>query len=184
MTKRYQILFGVLLALAIAGSSSAQVNVPGTTPQVIPLDIEVVISRYQGDKKIGSLPYSLSVNASDRGEGTRLRMGASVPVPATIAEKAAPGTATPFQYREIGTSIDVSGRPLGDGRFTIMISVSESSVVENPKDTVTNGAPVIRTFSSSNNLVLRDGQTRQFTAASDRITGEVVRVEVTLKVVK
>jgi hypothetical protein len=184
VTKRYQILFGVLLALAIAGSSSAQV-VAVAAPPVIPLDLEVVISRYQGEKKVGSLPYSLSVNASERGEGTRLRMGASVPVPATVDGKAAgPGVATPFNYREIGTSIDVSGKPLADGRFTIMISVSESSVVENPKDTVTNGAPVIRTFSSSNNLVMRDGQTRQFTAASDRITGEVVRVDVTVKVVK
>ena len=30
----------------------------------------------------------------------------------------------------------------------------------------------------------RDGQTRQFTAAADRITGEVVKVDVTLKVAK
>jgi hypothetical protein len=31
---------------------------------------------------------------------------------------------------------------------------------------------------------LRDGETTQFTAATDRINGEVVRVEVTLNVVK
>ena len=33
-------------------------------------------------------------------------------------------------------------------------------------------------------LVLRDGQTRQFSAATDRVNGEVVRIEVTLRVVK
>src|SRR5688572_1245187 len=31
---------------------------------LFPLDIEVVISRFQGDKKVSSLPYQLVVNAS------------------------------------------------------------------------------------------------------------------------
>jgi hypothetical protein len=44
--------------------------------------------------------------------------------------------------------------------------------------------PVIRSFRASNNVVLKDGQTRQFTAAADRITGEVVKVDVTLKVAR
>jgi hypothetical protein len=35
-----------------------------------------------------------------------------------------------------------------------------------------------------NTLVLRDGQSRQFTAATDRVSGAVVRIEVTLKVAK
>ena len=109
-------------------------------------------------------------------------MGASVPVPVTIVA-GAPGSG-PVQFRDIGTNIDASGRPLGDGRFTVSISVSDNSVVPNPQDTLKSGVPVIRTFSSSNNLVMRDGQTRQFTAASVRVTGEVVKVEVTLKIVK
>ena len=45
--------------------------------------------------------------------------------------------------------------------------------------------PVISTFQGEQQrCVLRDGQTRQFTAAADRITGEVVKVDVTLKVAK
>jgi hypothetical protein len=44
--------------------------------------------------------------------------------------------------------------------------------------------PVFRSFRSTNTLVLRDGQTRQFTAATDRVSGEVVRIDVTLNVVK
>ena len=43
---------------------------------------------------------------------------------------------------------------------------------------------MIRNFEAENTLVLRDGQTRQFTAAADRVTGEVVKVDVTLKVAK
>jgi hypothetical protein len=138
---------------------------------------------------MSSLPYSLSVNAGGRGERTSLRMGASVPIPSTapptVDGKPVTGMlqVNPVTYQDIGTNIDVIARPAGDGRFDINLSVTEKSVVQDPK-TQPGGLPVIRNFTSSNNLVLRDGQTRQFTAASDRITGEVVKVEVTLKVVK
>jgi len=44
--------------------------------------------------------------------------------------------------------------------------------------------PVFRAFRARNTLVLRDGQTRTFTAAADRVSGEMVRVEVTLHVLK
>lgn len=43
---------------------------------------------------------------------------------------------------------------------------------------------VMRSYRSANTLVLRDGQTRQFTAATDRVNGEVIRSDVTLRVVK
>jgi hypothetical protein len=46
------------------------------------------------------------------------------------------------------------------------------------------GGPVTRTFQSANTLVLRDGQTRQFTTATDRVSGEMARVDVTVRVVK
>jgi hypothetical protein len=41
-----------------------------------------------------------------------------------------------------------------------------------------------RTFSFSNTLALRDGQTVQFATATDKITGEVLKVEVTITVMK
>ena len=44
------------------------------------------------------------------------------------------------------------------------------------------GVPVFRSFESSNTLVLRDGQSRQYTAAADRVTGESIRVDVALTV--
>ena len=157
--------------------------------EIVPLDVEVVVTRYQGDKKISSLPYALAVNASQRAEEVRLRMGANVPVPTTAftppAADGKPLPITSYNYRDIGTNIDSSARPLGDGRFAVYVSIGESSVVQGANvPGAVQGAPVIRTFSASNNLVLRDGQTRQFTAAADRVTGEVVKVDVTLKVVK
>jgi hypothetical protein len=157
--------------------------------ELIPLDIEVVVSRYQGDKKISSLPYFLAVNAGQRPEATKLRMGANVPVPSTAFSTADGKPAIPlvsYNYQNVGTDIDCSARPLGDGRFVVNVGVKERSVVQPPA--TCNGAascaPVIRNFEAENNLVLRDGQTRQFTAAADRVTGEVVKVDVTLKMAK
>jgi hypothetical protein len=156
---------------------------------LIPVDVEVVISRYQGDKKISSLPYFLAVNAGERAPQTKLRMGANVPLASTTFQQsgdAKSAVVSSYNYRDIGTNIDVSARPLADGRFVVVVNVGERSVVQPPENcnNVASCAPVIRNFEAENNLVLRDGQTRQFTAAADRITGEVVKVDVTLKVAK
>ena len=167
--------------------------------QVIPLDVEVVIARYQGDKKLSSLPYALTVNASrtynvNQAALTSLRMGGQVPLPAMAPALGPDGKPLlgfsgggPVQYHDIGTNIDARGRILNDGRFEIWVQVSEDSISipqgvtkEQPSTTL----PVIRSFRTANNVVLRDGQTRQFTAAADRITGEVIRVDVTARVAK
>lgn len=160
--------------------------------ELIPVDIEVVISRYVNDKKVSSLPYALAVNAGERSQPTKLRMGANVPVPTTTFTPvtgnvgSAANPLVSYNYRDVGTNIDSSARPLGDGRFVVTVNVGERSIVQPPENCNNNAscAPVIRNFESENNLVLRDGQTRQFTAAADRVTGEVIKVDVTLKVAK
>jgi hypothetical protein len=178
----------------IAAAREAQVR----RSTIVPLDLEVVISRYQGDKKVSSLPFALTVNAPsqnfansvDAAPLTQLRMGGQVPVP-TMAPALGPDGKPvtgftgggPVQYKDVGTYIDARGRWLDAGGYELWISVQEDAVAT-PQGSPTTALPVIRTFRASNNLVLRDGQTRQFTAAADRITGEVVKVEVTLKVVK
>ena len=48
--------------------------------QSTPLKLQFVISKYQGDKKISSVPYVVSVNANQR-RNTSLRMGGQVPIP-------------------------------------------------------------------------------------------------------
>jgi predicted small secreted protein len=45
-------------------------------------------------------------------------------------------------------------------------------------------APAFRSFKGVNTVLLKDGQTRQYTVATDRVTGEVLKVDVTLKVLK
>jgi hypothetical protein len=163
--------------------------------RLIPLSIDVVVSRYQGEKKISSLPYLLAVNTNDNSPGgvCQLRMGASVPIPSVIVPPGSPaGTPPspmpgPIQYRDIGTNIDCSARTLEEGVFQLRLNVEDTSVYTNAQDTGTptiGQMPIFRTFRSTNTLVLRDGQSREFTAAADRVNGEVIRISVTLKVVR
>lgn len=153
---------------------------------IIPVDVEIVISRYQADKKVSSLPYALTVNAVDREDAvfTSLRMGGQIPVPLVAIPEGATATG-PMQYRDVGTNIDCRVRPLPDGRFEVFVLIDETAIAPTSQTSgQVGGPPVMRTFRSSNTVVLRDGQTRQFTAAADRITGEVVRIDVTLRVAK
>jgi len=113
-------------------------------------------------------------------------MGARVPVVGTP-----PGSAPNFppqvNYENVGTNIDCFARTTDDGRFQLNLTIEDSSVYQNIEGAVAPtaaGRPVMRSFRSANTLVLRDGQSRQFTAATDRVNGEVVRIEVTLRVVK
>ena len=156
---------------------------------LVPLDVQVVVTRYQGEKKVSSLPYALAVNANDRAPSS-IRMGAEVPVengpvPRDATQK--PSGVVNYRYRAVGTNIDCFARTMEDGRFQVNITVEDSWIYENSTGTVAPsvaGQPVLRSFRSANTLVMRDGQTRQFTTATDRVNGEVVRIEVTVRVVK
>src|SRR5213595_735177 len=76
-----------------------------------PLRIQVVISEYDGEKKISSLPYTLLINAeSPRGQKASIRMGLKVPV-ATSANQ--------FQYLDVGSNLDGWAGKIEDGRFVL-----------------------------------------------------------------
>jgi hypothetical protein len=180
----------VVVALAAVAPARAQEPAPREVT-AIPLEVEVTISRYQADKKVSSVPYLLAVNAG-RGE-TSLNMGAEVPVPTTaiVASAAGDKPAAPFRsfnYRPIGTRITANASPMSDGRFELFLGIDESSLATTgaagTAEPVMPETPIFRNFQTRNTLLLRDGQTRQYTAATDRVTGEVVRVDVTLRVAK
>jgi hypothetical protein len=167
-----------LLILVAAVTTTAQ-NPPAAKP-MIPLKVQVVIARYEGDKKISSLPYTLSVTAN--AERVRLRMGSQIPVPSSIPSTLPnQGPVQSFSFVTVGTSIDSMATSTDDGRFRVEVSIEDTSIQER---TPTLPVPTLRTFSIGNTMTLRDGQTAQFTSAADKTTGEVVKVDVTLTVEK
>ena len=174
---------GALRAQAPAASNAGQ----NPAPKVLtPLKITVVISRYQGDKKTASLPFTLWVNANDR-RSTSLRMNQQVAVPsnAFVPAGGAPNPVS-FSYRSVGTNIDSSAEAIDDGRFSVQLAIEDSQVFSDTSKGAVGGSgmPSFQSFSSSMNVILKDGQTAQYTTATDKITGEVIKVDVTLNAIK
>jgi hypothetical protein len=184
---------GIVFALAFMATATAQEKEKPTAPApksavtVAPLKVQVVMSRYQGEKKISSMPFNLTMNAGNR---STLRMAAQVPVtmltagtPLNADGKASPQVG-PYQYKDVGTNLDCSSTALDDGRFLLSITVDDSSVYPDEAPGVMKGTPSFRSFRASNSMVLKNGETGQFTTATDKVTGETVKVDVTLTVMK
>ena len=184
-------IIAVSLALgAMAGAQEKPAPPAQKPPALVPVKVQIVISRYQGEKKVSSLPYTLSVNANDRGSSS-LRMGAQVPIATTMmAVVDSVGKSTmpqSFQYKDVGTNIDCSATTTDDGRFRLAITIEDSSIIPDEAKAepgLVKGSPSFRSFRTTEALLLRDGQALQFTSATDKISGDVVKVDVTLTVVK
>jgi hypothetical protein len=181
--------------------SSPDVRDSSRAPAPTSLRVQVVFSKYQGETKVASLPYTLTCNTGER-QAAVLRMGIEVPVPVEQLKDGTPTTS--FQYKNVGTNIDCrAGMASPDGRFRLDLNVEQSSIYSVPDDKarrapsvggegkpggVTDlgigGVPMFRTFRSTFNPILRDGQTVQYTSATDPVSGEVVKIDVTVNVVK
>ena len=189
------ITMAVLMLAVTVGAQNPPSPPPAPDPPVarpprqplVPLEIQVVIARYQGEKRVSSMPYVLAVNAN--GGPASLNMGADVAIPSgpITSVDGKPSPSVMYNYRSIGTNIVCGATGADEGRFDVNISIDDSSVFmkEGVAAATTVGEmPAFRSFKSRNTLLLRDGQTRQYTAATDRVSSETIRVEVTLKVVK
>lgn len=158
---------------------------PASGPRMTPVRVQFVISRYQGDKKISSLPYSVPVKASASGGGTwaNLRTGVQVPIMTT---RTADGKAVPtYTYKDVGIGIDCRVTEIEGGQYNVELNVDDSSISSNHPGQAQPDAPVFRHFRINNvAVVLKDGQTTQLAAGADPLTGEIMRVDVTLTVVK
>jgi hypothetical protein len=160
-------------------------------PAITPLRVQVVFSEYEGEKKISNLPYTLLVNADDKGPQASVRMGLKVPV--VTSGSLSPGASRQFTYMDVGTNMDGRADRADGGRFLLKLNIEKSSLyspVEVQKSAsaegneMLTGQPVVQTFRSQVNLLIRDGQTIQSTIATDPISGHVLKVDITLNVVK
>ncbi|HJZ73324.1 MAG TPA: hypothetical protein VKE51_16385 [Vicinamibacterales bacterium] len=193
MTKQLQTL-ALVFAFALAATAIVstqekdQEKTPAAAPArvappIVPVKVQIVIARYQGEKKISSMPYNLSVLTGN--PPATLRMGTKIPVTMLMMSnvpKDAPAGG-PVQYQDVGTNIDCAVTALDDGRFALRLTIDDSSVYPDDQST-SRGNPSFRSFRTSNGMVLKNGETGQFTTAADKVTGETVRVDVTLTVVK
>ena len=152
------------------------------------LKATVIVSRFQGEKKVGNLPFTFFVGTGTN-DRVSVRMQADIPGATTKTENGITTTTYGYSaYNAIGTSIDATARNLGDGRYSVSLTISDRQAIASPQGaaqrTSASGMPEVQAFSSQNVLYLRDGQTVQYATATDKVTGEVVKVDVTLEVVK
>ena len=162
---------------------------PAATEKAItPLRVQVVFTEFDGDKKIGSLPYTFLVNADDRGSQAAVRMTFHVPV-ATSSDAGAKHVG---QY-PLTTNLDGRAEKTDDGRFLLRLTLEKSSIYlagANQKPASLGGSevsandPVQQEFRTNVNLLVRDGQTIQSTVATDPVSGHVLKIDVTVNVIK
>lgn len=183
-----RLLFAMLLILPPA-SALAQTPPPAppaaeeTQAKRVPhppetqLSVNVVVAKFDGERKVSSVPYMLSVVANGP-VPTRVRMGSEIPV--TMG----PGDGTAVNYRAVGLNIDAFAKSSGKDQFRLDLTIEDSSVAAGAPDGKPADRPVFRTFKANESVLLRDGQSTEFTAATDKLTGEVTKITVALTVQK
>ena len=123
-----------------------------------------------------------------------MRMGVDTPVPVTTfaVRPRAGSPTTSFQYKNVGTNIDCArvGRwataATSSAQRRELLGVLSTGPVERrcPADATRAAVPLFRRFETSLDPLLRDGQSVQTIASTDPVTGEVVKIDVTMNVVK
>ncbi|MFZ0640956.1 MAG: hypothetical protein WAM59_14790, partial [Candidatus Acidiferrales bacterium] len=115
-----------------------------------------------------------------------VRMGLKIPIVANTSS-----TNQQVEYQDIGTDIDARATTIGDGLYDLDMDVDRSSVYSANQGTdetgripQVGGSPIVRSFRSSFDLGLRDGQTEQGPSATDPFNGHVLKISITLHVLK
>lgn len=174
------------------GAAAAQEARQRNLAAIVSLKVRVVLSKYQGDKRISTLPYDMTVRTDSI--TSNIRMNTQVPVRAfgasnPAADPVAAARVGPFNYRDVGTSIDCTATNLDAGRFAVNLSIDDYSIFKDDERKPAGSAqvddqPVLRRYQAKNNLVMRDGQSTELTVAADKVTGEVVKAEISISVIK
>jgi hypothetical protein len=194
----------LVLTLAIASAALISVaaqekptpGVPTTLPtpgaqnytrNQVPLKVQLTLSRYAGEKRISNVPYMFGVltNANK----TSLRMGVQVPVVMTVLGPKGENAPQSYNYRDVGTNIDCQAMDMGNGQYNLAITVEDSSIqsdqAASPEDRkIARDVPAFRSFRASFSMALRDGQSMQYAAATDPVSGEQMRIDVSLSLAK
>lgn len=182
----YLCLIGALsLALPPLRAQDKTQEKPKTEEQrpSVPVKVQVVLTEFDGDKKISSMPYTFMVIAGGRYNSTYVRTGVRVPVETD-------GKDQKTTYMDVGVGIDCNISPEDDGRFRVNFTLDRSALYPNKSSegerlvSEPNGQPLVRQFRTQESLFLKDGQTSENTLSTDPLNGHTLRLSVTINVQK
>jgi hypothetical protein len=185
------------LLVCAQGTKGSEAPENATKQPPTPVKLQVVLSEYDGTKKISNLSYSIPLivpGAQPSAVYSTLRIGVKVPV-ATADSKTG---ASEIQYIDVGTSIDARVAHADDGKYQAELKVDRSSLYVTARgqdgkivgkewsdgDAPPRDQPFVRQYRGDVGMFLREGQPTEGTVATDPLTGHVFKVEVTLNVVK
>jgi len=161
-------------------TSSAATDTSG--PVGAQLRVRFLLTRHRGEQKVSSRPYMLLFHAEEK--ATRVFIGSQVPLRAN--QNGVPTVV----FKNVGVEAEASARLLSDGRYRVEARFEDSYVfdageaVHSPATAGADENPILRVLQSDAKLAIRDGETLPFASAVDPITGDLVRVDVTLNVVR
>lgn len=185
---------------AAQAASGAPAATTKPTLEPLAVQVDVVLTRWQGEKKISSLPFVL-ISTATRGGGqsASIRMGVDVPIGTSTSNatqttgaqtnntRAVETTKSEMVFRNVGTDIDSRVIRTDERMFDVYVSLRDSAIFSSDASKSVNALAdptAFRTFNASNTLPMVDGQMRLFGLGTDKITGETMRVEVKLTVLK
>ena len=152
-----------------------------------PVKLVVVLTEYDGDKKIASLPYSILINSDPSGHvaySSFTRVGVRVPV-------ASAGKDGQSSFVDVGSNIDCGVQTEDEGRFSVRLNFERSSLYFQGRGdekgtikTAETGQPYIPTIRAQSLVLVRDGQSLEVLTAADPLNGHVFRISLTLNVQK
>jgi hypothetical protein len=130
------------------------------------------------------MPYTLSLVPGKTGS---IRAGSEIPVPTTsFSTTGGPGTqpTTAYTLQQVGSQIDATVNPTPDGKFNLQLSVTDRD--RNPVTSAQPGAvpnvPTFKNMVSNSSVIMGNGETVQFTASTEKISNETLKIDVTLTV--
>lgn len=189
------LLLGLLTPACRAQDKPKQEDKPKSEVSTTPVKVTVVFSEYDGDQKTKSLPYTIYINAPDASElqppWAKVRVGSRVPV-----YTGGGGNTGNMTYLDVGTNIDALAAHTPGGHFLLRLNLERSWAeghtlipLQRPPEQMDPHAgsfqePIIGSFRSELDLKLREGQTLESTVATNPISGKVMKVDVSVSVVK
>jgi type II secretory pathway component HofQ len=170
----------LLALLAVAPASVAQ-SPPAASPPVAEktpgkrLLVRFQESRLRGDATTATRSCTLLLQAD--GGPARVFVGTQAAI--TVADQNAPTTV----FKNAGIEARVTATTLPDGRYRLDAAFEESSLLAagGGSDTaVTSGNPILQVVKGESRIGLREGEAVPFASAVDPVTGEVVRIDLSV----
>src|SRR5262245_25656803 len=124
MMRTYRIVLCVVLLPLLATAALAQQKPPEPEKGPGPLiKVQVGLSRYEGDRKTSSLPFTMLATAN--GGQVSIRTGSQVPI-----ATAAANDKTSFQYVDVGSNIDCTVKTAENDRFNVILNLQDRSALD------------------------------------------------------